>query len=201
LWQWTPGLRLNGGEIQVLADNNAALASADFSLASTQWMAIMPDGSLVAPGTTGTLKWDWVSSKITLTDTITTQADASRQTNYELLAKAAAITTVPQILNELGIHPAETGYQNDNIWMNNSGERMPRRGGNWNNGASAGVFALNLNNVRSIVNSNVGFRPALLLNRGNAAVRYCKLTGLLSAQGGLKEIVPPATRKLSRKKE
>jgi len=39
---------------------------------------------------------------------------------------------------------------------------MPIRGGNWNNGANAGLFALNLNNPRSNSNSNIGFRPALL---------------------------------------
>lgn len=40
-------------------------------------------------------------------------------------------------------------------------ERLPIRGGNWNNGSNAGVFALNLNNSRSNANSNIGFRPAL----------------------------------------
>lgn len=35
------------------------------------------------------------------------------------------------------------------------------RGGNWNNGANAGVFYLNGNNARSISNANIGFRPAL----------------------------------------
>lgn len=39
-------------------------------------------------------------------------------------------------------------------------ERLPIRGGNWNNGSRAGVFALNLNNARSNVNTNIGFRPA-----------------------------------------
>jgi hypothetical protein len=39
-------------------------------------------------------------------------------------------------------------------------ERLPIRGGNWNNGSRAGVFALNLNNARSNSNSNIGFRPA-----------------------------------------
>jgi len=39
--------------------------------------------------------------------------------------------------------------------------RLPLRGGNWNNGANAGVFALNLNNPRSNVNTNIGFRAAL----------------------------------------
>lgn len=35
------------------------------------------------------------------------------------------------------------------------------RGGNWNNGANAGVFYLNGNNSRSNSNTNIGFRPAL----------------------------------------
>ena len=37
--------------------------------------------------------------------------------------------------------------------------RLPLAGGNYNNGASAGVFARNLNNPRTNVNSNVGARP------------------------------------------
>ena len=32
------------------------------------------------------------------------------------------------------------------------------RGGNWNNGSNAGVFALNLNNVPANANNNIGFR-------------------------------------------
>lgn len=39
---------------------------------------------------------------------------------------------------------------------------LPIRGGNWNNTSNAGVFNVNLNNSRAIVNSNVGFRSALL---------------------------------------
>lgn len=37
------------------------------------------------------------------------------------------------------------------------------RGGNWNNGANAGVFYFNGNNSRANVNTNVGFRSALAL--------------------------------------
>lgn len=40
--------------------------------------------------------------------------------------------------------------------------RLPICGGNWNNESNAGVAALNLNNPRSNVNNNIGFRPALL---------------------------------------
>lgn len=40
-------------------------------------------------------------------------------------------------------------------------KRLPIRGGNWNNAADSGVFALNLNNPRSNANDNIGSRPAL----------------------------------------
>lgn len=42
---------------------------------------------------------------------------------------------------------------------------FPIRGGNWSNGAIAGLAALNLNNRRSNVNNNVGLRPALPLSQ------------------------------------
>jgi len=51
-------------------------------------------------------------------------------------------------------------------------ERMPYRGGNWNNTSNAGLGALNFNNSRTNANSNIGFRPAL----DNA--RSTDLTGL-----------------------
>lgn len=38
---------------------------------------------------------------------------------------------------------------------------MPICGGNWNNGANAGAFYVNLNNPRSNSNGNIGFRSAL----------------------------------------
>lgn len=49
--------------------------------------------------------------------------------------------------------------------------RVPIRGGNWNNGALSGVFALNLNNDRSNVNTNIGARPALVGRQ--KPVAYC----------------------------
>lgn len=46
---------------------------------------------------------------------------------------------------------------------------VAKRGGNFNNGGNAGVFALNLNNTRTNSNNNIGFRAALrLLNASNA---------------------------------
>ena len=46
-------------------------------------------------------------------------------------------------------------------------KRCLNRGGNWNNGANAGVFYGNLNNARSNVNTNIG---------GRSAFRLCSLS-------------------------
>ena len=51
--------------------------------------------------------------------------------------------------------------------------RLPDRGGNWNNGVNAGVFYLNLNNPRSNVDTNLGFRCALLSLSEVAVLRDC----------------------------
>ena len=42
---------------------------------------------------------------------------------------------------------------------------MPLRGGNWNNGERAGVFAFNLNNRRSNSYHNIGVRAASLFSQ------------------------------------
>jgi len=39
-------------------------------------------------------------------------------------------------------------------------ENAFKREGNWNNGANAGVFTLNLNNTPGNQNNNIGFRCA-----------------------------------------
>jgi len=50
---------------------------------------------------------------------------------------------------------------------------LPLRGGEWNNGAAAGVFALNLNNPRTNISTNIGFRSALLSKSDVVALRGC----------------------------
>ena len=53
-------------------------------------------------------------------------------------------------------------------------KRLPIRSGNWNNGATAGLFALNLNNDRSNANNNIGARPALVDRQKRQAYWACR---------------------------
>lgn len=47
IYEWTPGMRLNGGEIQIIENNNAADTTKDLSATSALWRAILQNGTLV----------------------------------------------------------------------------------------------------------------------------------------------------------
>ena len=56
VWKWMSGLRVYKGEIQIFVGNLAAKQVSHLAT-STYWKAILPNGSLVEPGTPGTLKY------------------------------------------------------------------------------------------------------------------------------------------------
>lgn len=149
VWEWCGGMRLVNGEIQIIPNNDAADWNNPLTSASTLWRAIMPDGSLVAPGTAGTLKWGTAWSNTKFASIVTTPA-----------ATGAGIT----LLESLGLKPhadaTSADYGDDAVWATLTDERLPSRGGSWDYAASAGVFALSLNNARSYVPQSIGFRAA-----------------------------------------
>lgn len=164
VWEWVLGLRLVKGEVQILADNNAADSSADLSASSSAWKAInAADGTLVTPdgnGTTaGTVKMDWVSSKWKYSTTIADSKDESRSCQFKDVTADSSIGAAAKLLLQaLALMPdtALTGtgidanYGGDYVWANNAAdERCPYRGGHWGNGGGAGVFSLDLGNPRS----------------------------------------------------
>lgn len=162
VWEWNAGMRLVDGEIQIIPYNNAALGSeCDMSASSTLWKAIKADGSLVDPGTAGTLKYDYVSGKIQLSTSVTTVT--SNGCEYKDMSLASGITA-PELAKMLLIYPDTPGgdYGGDRHWMNNEGERLPLCGGDWTTGAIAGVFSVDLYNPRSGSYSNIGFRSAFV---------------------------------------
>lgn len=160
-WEWAAGMRLVDGEIQIIQHNDAALATADLSASSSLWKAIAADGSLVAPGTAGTIKLDWRNSKWTLVaDALTGQSDSGRGTGFTSLA--TTLSAVPQILYGIGVYPFEPGgdYGGDDLYAINKGERIPIRGGCWGDTSYAGVFELFLHHARSDAYGHVGRRSA-----------------------------------------
>ena len=161
VWEWCAGMRLMNGEIQIIPYANCMAADASMGASSTLWKAIAADGTLVEPGTAGTLKYNYVSGHIQLTSGDITSEDTWRGDTYQSMALDSALT-VPEIAKALLIYPDEPGgdYGGDGHYMNNSGERLPLCGGYWYGTSYAGVFYVSLGNPRSISGAGIGFRSA-----------------------------------------
>jgi sulfatase modifying factor 1 len=180
VWDWCAGMRVQSGEIQIIPDNNAA-KHIDQSATSTLWKAILQDGSLVAPGTANTLKFnsdtagnnsqtvnrvgapilDTANDKPAYTGGVVNDDFGYIDRTFETLTAKSGVT-VPQILKNLGLFPVDGSLGGDYFGVRNYGERLPIRGGSWSGGANAGVFYLGLYNSRALSGDFVGFRSAFV---------------------------------------
>ena len=172
VYEWVGGLRLVDGEIQILANNNAADNTKDQSAVSTEWKAMLQDGTLVDPGTADTLKYDSTSADsgasadvgdVKLNTTITNALTTSYATNTFQTVIVEEGITVPNLLKLLGLFPIDADHGGDSIYMRNTGERLPSRGGGWTGASYAGVFYLYLAHERAISGNHRGFRAAFVL--------------------------------------
>ena len=161
VWEWCAGMRLMNGEIQIIPYANCMAADASMGASSTLWKAIAADGTLVEPGTAGTLKYNYVSGHIQLTSGDITPEDTWRGDTYQNMTLDSALT-VPEIAKALLIYPDEPGgdYGGDGHYMNNSGERLPLCGSRWDDNSGAGVFCVHLCSPRSGSGTDFGFRSA-----------------------------------------
>lgn len=175
-WEWVLGMRWVNGEVQILADNNAADSSADLTASSAAWKAInAADGTLVTPdgsGTTaGTLKMDWRTNKWVFATTVNAETAGDHSCMFKDLAVDTGVGDAAKLLlQSLALLPdaAMTGdkidanYGSDYFWHNNTqAERLPYRGGDWGSGSASGVFAL-YGNVRSSAGWGLGGRCAFV---------------------------------------
>lgn len=156
VWKWMSGGRTVDGEIQIFVGNLAAKQAAH-NAESTHWKAIKPDGSLVAPGTAGTLKYTSAGAIGTDRGAAGTPSKA-----FKDLAAVSGVT-IPEILKELHLAPVSgiTTYQG-NFWVNTDGERLPLVSGSYDSTSNAGPSALYLAYPRSHVYANLGFFSAFM---------------------------------------
>lgn len=164
VWEWNSGMRIFNGEIQVIADNNAANHTIDLGATSTQWKAINGEtGNLVTPdgtGTTvGTIKYaDGGTADYTINGTSfggIRNLSTTKPVTAVALARLKALCLCP-LVEDTAL------FNSDSFSKMMTGERLPLRGGSWSNAASAGVFTLLLNSTRSGSSSAIGARPAFV---------------------------------------
>ena len=167
VYEWQGGYRIVDGEIQILPNNNAAKQFSQ-GVDSTYWSAILLDGTLVAPGTAGTLKWDYIGATSDAFQLNTQVVNSDRAGGYGSCSfkslMAAYGISAPDILDVLALMPngSSNALPSDKMFMRNVGERLTCRGGYYNSGDSAGVFCIDASNNRSNYNVNIGFRPAFI---------------------------------------
>jgi len=172
VWEWVGGLRTVRGELQVLANNNAADSAHAQSASSAEWMAIdattgeyiVPDGS----GTTAnSVKMDYISGHWCWSVNLTNQADEARYPTFATTTCDDTISNAAkQLLYALALLPYDStaaNYGGDYFYGNNgAAERSFFCGGFWDRSSSAGVFLLFGSYARSNANANFGFRSAFV---------------------------------------
>lgn len=179
VWEWRGGLRLVDGEIQVLANNNAADSKNSQAKTSSAWRAISAStGELVAPGAAGTLKYDASAAGTTTDHGAPVFSDVVSNRNgeagsdettpghtaeaFEKITSKAGLV-VPTIAKSLSLFPLDASHGGDLLYVRNYGERIAISGGGWSDGASAGIFTQGLHLARSHRNTSFGARPAFVL--------------------------------------
>ena len=177
VWEWSPGMRINAGEIQVLRNdaastvpkNDGVINTIDMSAGSSKWWAI--DGTaatvaacFVAPGSANTVKYATSGSAaqtLVLGSGAAFEGMASYVTGAGALMTLKALGLMP-VASLLGGTIATPAANSDIFYVDVTGERLPIRLGFWANGAAAGLSALYLFNGRSAANGNVGARPGFV---------------------------------------
>ena len=163
--------RLVNGEIQIVPNNNAAIHNTDLGVNSAAWRAILPNGTLVAPGTAGTLKFDYTGNPANGTAAfhITTtlehqQADDNAGYGAKdfgtLTAKSGV--TIPDLLKALALFPNSDKTGRGFIYFRNNGERLLLRGGYYGHGGLAGEADGDFGHPRSLSTVFVGLFSAFV---------------------------------------
>lgn len=181
VYEWQGGIRTVWGELQILADNDAADPDNPQNNTSTCWKAInAADGTLVDPECTindsgvkasgRTIKLNWAGEVWEYATGITTLADDVLSCRFESVICSGDISNAAKVLlRALALLPDEgtvTGDYGDDVlyWRNNAAERNIYRGGAAVSHAYSGVFSVYGHYPRTASTTNVGFRATYIPN-------------------------------------
>ena len=168
---WSGGIRSFNGELQILANNNGADSAHSQLAGSLVWKAIKgEDGTLIDPngsGTTeGSVKMDYITSKLTYSTTITDAAPGSHSCEFGNIVCDATIGDAAKLLlQSLGFLPYNVdGLSKTHLcyFDNSAGERSFSCGGNYSS-ASYGLASFYGIFTRTFTFANLGFRSAFVV--------------------------------------
>ncbi len=171
VWEWMGGIRTVKGELQILANNNAADSAKSQAATSAEWKAIKAsDGTLITPdgnGTTsGSIKMDCVSSKLTYSDTITDSAPGEHSCTFANIVCDASISDEAKLLlADLGMlqYNGQTElFSGQNNYFNNAADERFFCSGGGCSLSACGVASFGGAYARSYSSAGIGFRAAFV---------------------------------------
>ena len=171
--EWVGGIRTVYGELQILANNNAADSAKSQLVGSLEWKAIDgTTGELVTPNGTGTttnsLKLDWLTNHWEwITGAVTDVSGTNHYCEFESITAHSSVGDAAKLLLQaLGLFKYdETGgaYEGDVFYADVAqAERLFFCGGHWSSGAISGVFYAFGYYTRTSTFNNLGFRSAFV---------------------------------------
>ncbi len=170
--EWAAGIRAVKGELQFLANNNAANRDNLQTAASSAWKCLDANtGDFIAPNGSGTtansVKVDCVNKAPKYSTTITTRSSDFSASLSAITSDASISDKAKEILVAYGLLPATQGgsdiYDGDRIWFNNAEdatERLFTCGGTYSVGSYAGVGCGSGSSTRGSASAYIGFRSA-----------------------------------------
>lgn len=148
VWEWQDGFLLQDGRFKLSSHNTQA--EVDWAFADAFLDASTPTGG-------SAILSNAVNNRL---GAIGDNANAGNSANVEWRAMTKSGSYVSnQAMKRLLLEPAGALPQG-RIYMRNFGERLPYRGGRWDDGALAGLAALSLSHSRASTYADIGFRPA-----------------------------------------
>lgn len=143
IYEWFAGMRLKDGVLETIPDNNAA-SNVDMSADSKEWKPLeVEEKPIRINAENGGIKFTTEKSDVDYDGCEWQDAEFDFEITEEM--------------KELALFPGEAEAY---IYADTEGERLPRAGGYWHNGAYAGVFCVHLYSPRSLSGSYLGFRSA-----------------------------------------
>ena len=163
------GIRTVKGELQILVNNNAADSDHSQAAASDQWKAIKAsDGTLITPdgiGTTvGSIKMDWISSKLTYSDTITDSNRGQHNCTFANVVCAVGVSDAAKLLlQDLGMLMYGSDpelFSGQNVYFDNKEDERFFFSGGYFSVSTDGLASFVGYNARSGASGRIGFRAA-----------------------------------------
>lgn len=178
-WEWQGGIRLVWGELQIIANNDAADCDNPQNETSACWKAInAADGSLVEPEsmpsdagvkTSGrTVKLDYVGSAWTFSTGVSNAIGSQTHPFANVTCTDKISDAAKLLLRALALLPDDGAttedYNSDTIsWINNVSECCVLCGGDRGFLTRSGVFCT-YNGIRAAKNETLGFRASYIPN-------------------------------------